>query len=126
MAIFARYWFHMSDEEFGDLTPKAFWDLWQQRQTDFKRQQYLQGIVAAIMAAAHGADNVTPFDFISKSADELQREEIVLALKKSHQMLVNVAPDVLSKARAACLSRLQAQNIPDAPSIVEEVFGTEK
>jgi hypothetical protein len=126
MAIFARYWFGLNDEEFGELTPRAFWDLWQQRQIDYKREQYLQGIVASMIAASHGAEGVTPFDFVSKSAEEAQREEIVLALKKSHQMFATVAPDVLTKARAACLARLQAQNIPDAIGIVEEVFGTEE
>ncbi len=123
MAIFARYWFHLGDEEFGELTPGMFWDLWQQRQIDFKRQQYLEGITASMVAAAHGAENVSPFDFVSKTADEAQREEIILALKKAHQMFSNVAPHELSKARAACLSRLQAQNIPGAEEIVAEVFG---
>jgi hypothetical protein len=123
MAIFARYWFHLNDAEFGDLTPGMFWDLWQQRQIDYKRQQYLQGITASMIAATHGAENVTPFDFVGKTAVEAQREEVTLALKKSHLMLFNATPEAMAKARAACLSRLQAQNIPDAEDIVAEVFG---
>lgn len=125
MAIFARYWFQMNDKEFGNLTPTAFWDLWQQRQIDYKRQQYLQGIAASMIAATHGAENVTPFDFVGKTAVEAQREEIILALKKSHLMLVNTSPDAMAAARANCLTRLQAQNIPDAEEIVAEVFGDE-
>jgi len=79
--------------------------------------------VASIIAAAHGAETVSPFDFVSKTAAELQREEIILALKKSHQVLANVAPDVLTKARASCIARLTEQDIPDAEHIVAEVFG---
>jgi hypothetical protein len=123
MAIFARYWFRINDEEFGDLTPGMFWDLWQQRQNDFKRQQYLQGITASMIAATHGAENVTPFDFVGKTTIEARREEVTLALKKSHLMLFNATPEAMAKARTACLSRLQAQNIPDAEEIVAEVFG---
>ena len=120
---FARYWFRLTLDEFGDLTPKDFWDMWQQRQIEFKREQYLQGIVASIIAAAHGTDNITPFDFVGKTADEAQRDEIVLALKKSHQMTATYAPEKLPQERAAILSRLKAQNIPDAEGIVVEVFG---
>ena len=123
MSIFARYWFGFTIEEFGDLTPREFWDFWQQRQIAFRRECYLQGITASMIAAAHGAENVTPFHFIGKTAEEAQRDEIILALKKSHEMLAAVAPGRLPQARASCLASLQAQNIPDSEQIVIAVFG---
>jgi hypothetical protein len=123
MWVFARYWFGLTLEEFGELTPKDFWDLWQQRQVEFKRNCYLQGITASMIAAAHGAENITPFDFIGKTAEEVQRDAIVRTLQKTHNELQRVFPERLPQARISCLANLQSRGIPNAEKIIEEVFG---
>jgi hypothetical protein len=123
MWVFARYWFRLTIEEFGELTTGDFWDLWEQRQVEFKRQQYLAGINASMTAAANGAHNITPFDFVGKTADEAQRDELILMFKKMRTELEQVCPERLPQAKIDCLSNLQQKGVPFAEEIVDQVFG---
>lgn len=128
MWVFARYWFGLTLEEFGDLTLPEFWDLWEMRALEFKRSAFLQGITASAVYNVQRTDPkqpvLTPFDFSSsRSAEETQRDEIVLMLKQTTAPLRVDHPERIPEAREKCLRDLKARGLADAEGIVAEVFG---
>jgi len=128
MWVFARYWFRLTLEEFGNLTLPEFWELWEMRAAEFKRSAFLQGITASAVYNVHRADPkqpvLTPFDFYnSRSAEEMQRDEIVLMLKQTTAPLRVDHPEHIPEAREKCLRDLESRGLTDAEGIVAEVFG---
>jgi hypothetical protein len=122
MSEFARYWFAMDDEEFGELTPDRFWSLWKHRQVDFKRKQYVAGIVATMVAAANGAKDVSPMDFVGKSEEEFQYDFFVDKLTALRNKVAEVIPHKLQQARNDALADLLDEGVPNAEQIVSDVF----
>jgi hypothetical protein len=128
MWVFARYWFRLTLEEFGELTMPEFWELWEQRQIEFRRNCFLQGITTSAVYNVQRSDSkqhvFTPFDFsVSRSAEEEQRDAIVLMLKKTTAPLRSDHPDRIPEAREKCLLDLKNRGVEDADNIVAEVFG---
>jgi hypothetical protein len=124
----ARYWFRLTLEEFGNLTPPEFWELWEQRHLDFTRQWYVGGITASAIYNVNRSDSkqrvFTPLDFaVTQSPEESQRDEIISVLKSSFLPLRADHPERIPEARAKCLSNLTARGIADPEEIIREVFG---
>jgi len=130
MSEFARYWFHMGDEEFGELDQHRFWALCKHHYVEFKRQQYTAGIVAAelwrVTAKQLGGDiEVKPMDFVGKSEEEFWHDFYVDKYTKFREKILEIVPEKLSQARFDALRELTEKGVASAEEIVHEVFGAE-
>jgi hypothetical protein len=119
---FVRVQFHMGLEEFGDLTPDIFWGLWKQRQNNFKRDQYVAGIVASTIAASVGTKDLQATDFVDKTAEDAMYEFKVSRLVELRDAIYDSAPYMLDKARKDALEELLDEGIPNAAQIVSDAF----
>jgi hypothetical protein len=119
----ARYDFSLSDHEIGRLTLFQFDLLWQRREMAFKRNCYLQGIVAASVYNSRRTEwrqeIFTPFNFVPRAATDCQHDEIVMTLRGE---LSGLTPEQIPLARAKWFETLTKQNVPKVEEILLEVF----
>jgi hypothetical protein len=123
MQAVAFYDFRLTEEQFGRLTPLQFWALWDRRAAAFRQQCYLQGIVASAVFNSQRTDSKQHlfdcWDFVPRSRDEAQREEIVLMLR---QQLNNIPADHQQAARRKWEEKLQEIGRADTEEILTQVF----
>jgi hypothetical protein len=123
MRAIARYDFGLNDEEFGRLTLPEFHDLWERRRINFRRQIYLHGLVASAVYNGRRTDwkqhVFSPFDFIPRSAEDTQHDEIVLALRGE---LASLKPDEIPLARERWFQTLTEKKVANVEEILLEVF----
>lgn len=62
---------------------------------------------------------LTPWDFIARSAEETQHDEIVLMLRSE---LSSIPPEHIPAARQKWFETLTAKGVPDVEEILLEVF----
>lgn len=97
--------------------------MWDRRDVIFKRQCYLQGIVAASIYNARRTsweqDILTPFNFVPRPAEDCRHDEIVMALRAELCML---KPEEIPLARQKWFETLTQQKIPKVEEILLEVF----
>jgi hypothetical protein len=119
----ARYDFGLSDREFGRLTLAEFRGLWDRREIAFKRDCYLQGIVASAVYNSRRTDSsqdiLTPFSFVPRPAEDCQHDEIVMTLRAELSVLT---PEQIPLARQKWFETLTQQKIPRVEEILLEVF----
>lgn len=123
MEAVARFDYGLSLEEFGRLTLPQFWRLWERRAAEFKRFCYLQGIPAAATYNAARTDQkqhiFSPHDFVPRSPEEAQREEIVMMLRAQW---VELKPTQLEPARQAWRKKITEIGRDDVEDILAEIF----
>jgi hypothetical protein len=105
------------------LTLHQFGLLWDRRYVAFKRQCYLQGIVAASVYNARRTDwkqdVLSPFDFVPRPPDQCMHDEHVMTLRAE---LCALTPEQIPQARQKWFETLTANNVPNAERILLEVF----
>lgn len=123
MLAVAIFDFHLSQEQFGRITPRLFWDLWERREMMLRRACYLSGIVAsAVFNVARtqvGQKVFEPWDFLPRSHDDAQREEIILLFRRQ---INEIPPQHHKDARATMEARLKQMGRSDTEEILERVF----
>jgi hypothetical protein len=122
----ARYDFGFTDEQFGRLTSPQFWALWDRRAVNFKRSCYQHGLTAAAVYNVNRSDDkqhvFTPFDFIGKSADDAERDEILMLFKRIKGEL---SASQLPEAKQAWTKKLTELGRADVFEIISELFPEE-
>jgi hypothetical protein len=123
MKAVATYDFRLRDEEFGRMTPQIFWELWERRETAFKRQSYLHGIVAAavynVQRSSASQHLFEPTDFVPRSPESSRREELILIFRKE---LNSIPAGKHADARRAYEETLKKMGRTDTDEIMTEVF----
>jgi len=123
MLASARYDLGLSVGEFGRLTPAEFWGMWERKRLAFKRACYLQGITAAAcFNSRRSSDSQHIFDageFVPRSLEQAQREEIVMTLRRELMML---KPAEIPLARKKWEETLTSVGIADVGQVLAEVF----
>lgn len=119
----ARYDFGLTDSEFGKLTPTQFWALWERRAANFKRQSYLHGLTAASVYNVHRTDEkqhvFSPFDFIGKSSEATEVDEIITTFKR---IKADLSTSQLPEAKQAWIKKLLELGRTDVHEIIAEIF----
>ena len=119
----ARYDFGLTDSAFGRLTPTQFWALWERRAANFKRQSYLHGLTSAAVYNVNRTDEkqhvFSPFDFIGKSSEDAEVDEIVQMFKR---VKAELKTSQLPEARQAWTKKLTELGRTDVREIISELF----
>ena len=115
--------YQLTEEQFGRLTLPQFWLLWERRKIAFKRNCYLQGIVAAAVYNSQRSEAnqhvFKPREFVAMTPSEAEREELIEELLGQYAV---IPPEKRDQARAIWLENLTKAGRTDAEEILEEVF----
>ena len=124
----ARYDFGMTTQEFGRTTPGMFAALIKRQSVRFRRECYLAGITAAMIANVNRQDEHAkvwnPFDFVPDRDRDVKRNKLREQIMSIIRPLMefNSAPEALDKARAGIVSNLIKAGHEDVEEVFDEMF----
>jgi hypothetical protein len=105
------------------MTVAEFRALWQRRESAFKRECYVAGIVAASCFNSQRTDwkqhVFSPMEFVPRSPEENQHDEIILMLRDE---LSTLQREHYPLARERWFKTLTENKVPDVEQILLEVF----
>lgn len=97
--------------------------MWDRRAIAFQRECYLHGLPASAAYNSRRTNSsqaiISPFDFIARSAEENQHDEIILMLRSE---LSSIPPEHIPAARQKWFETLTKNGVPDVEGILLEVF----
>jgi hypothetical protein len=124
----ARYDFGMTLEEFGKTTPGQFMALIKRQNNRFRRECYLAGVTASMIANVNRPDQKakywTPWDFVPDPERANKRNDLKSQIMKvfGAMMEFNASPSAMDSARERIVAKLTKQGHTDVEEVFDEVF----
>jgi hypothetical protein len=124
----ARYDFGLTMAEFGRTTPGMFAELIKRQSSRFRRNCYLAGITASMVANVNRPNEQakvwSPFDFVPDPERTKKRDSLKNKIMSvfGAMMEFNSSPDSMDKAREKIVTSLTQAGHEDVEEVFDEIF----